>query len=300
MNKRFLANGFLGLAAIGSIATFKMGGLFHHACIAATIGGCADWFAVNALFHRPLGIKYRTEILKRNRERLMSALVEYISTDLLSAENILEDLLAQELKIAIPIPKSIAQSVLDKAVANADTQIKIKIPAEIIESALKSQRVRSILLSGIANFKREYAANGVQLRAAVMNMLGEDEVLLQTLEGFLLKMARDRFSEEIHEFHVPPDAIESLKKNLDGEMENLSVETDLRPFIRTIVTKYHGQLTKYLEDYLAGISDEDLTKLVESKVDDDLQAIRINGAIVGGLAGAGLFLLAHFLIRIIG
>lgn len=299
MNKRFLANGFLGLATIGSIATFKMGGLIHHACLAAMIGGCADWFAVTALFHRPLGIKYRTEILKNNRERLMTALVEYISTDLLSAENILEDFLEQELKVQIPIPKSIAQSVLDKAVANADTQIKIKIPAEIIESALKSERIRSMMLNGISNFKKEYASNGVQLRAAVMNMLGEDEQILKMLEGFLIQMARDKFAEEIHEFHVPPESIDAMKQNLDSNLENLTFDLDVRPFLKQIVTKYHGEIPKYLTNYLNGISDEDLTKLVESKVDDDLQAIRINGAIVGGLAGAGLFLIAHFLTKIL-
>ena len=43
-------------------------GLLNHGFIAATIGGLADWFAVTALFHKPLGISYRTEILKRNRQ----------------------------------------------------------------------------------------------------------------------------------------------------------------------------------------------------------------------------------------
>lgn len=65
-------------------------GFLNHGFIAATIGGLADWFAVTALFHKPLGIKYRTEILKKNRARYTDAIVEYVETDLLNIENIME------------------------------------------------------------------------------------------------------------------------------------------------------------------------------------------------------------------
>ena len=73
-------------AQAGSIIS----GLFNHGFVAATIGGLADWFAVTALFHKPLGIKYRTEILKRNRGRITDAIVEFVEKDLLNTENIME------------------------------------------------------------------------------------------------------------------------------------------------------------------------------------------------------------------
>ena len=56
---------------------------------AAMVGGIADWFAVTALFRKPLGISFRTEILKRNRKRIMDAIVEFVSTDLLNTRNIM-------------------------------------------------------------------------------------------------------------------------------------------------------------------------------------------------------------------
>lgn len=65
-------------------------GFLNHGFIAATIGGLADWFAVTALFHKPLGIKYRTEILKRNRARYTDSIVEYVEKDLLNTQNIME------------------------------------------------------------------------------------------------------------------------------------------------------------------------------------------------------------------
>ncbi len=54
------------------------------------IGGLADWFAVTALFRRPLGIRpgrvIRTEIIPRNRDRIFSALVDMVENELLSKE----------------------------------------------------------------------------------------------------------------------------------------------------------------------------------------------------------------------
>lgn len=60
-----------------------------YVCLeAALIGGIADWFAVTALFDRPLGIGWHTELIPRNRERIAEALTEAVEQDLLSVEAI--------------------------------------------------------------------------------------------------------------------------------------------------------------------------------------------------------------------
>ena len=74
-----------------SMSSFALG-LLNHGFLAATIGGLADWFAVVALFHKPLGISWRTEILKKNRKRIMDAIVDFVSSDLLSEKNIINNL----------------------------------------------------------------------------------------------------------------------------------------------------------------------------------------------------------------
>ena len=76
MQKKNKANLALGISAAGFVGTLAAGGsgfaagLFHHGFLAATIGGLADWFAVTALFRKPLGISYRTDVLRRNRKRI--------------------------------------------------------------------------------------------------------------------------------------------------------------------------------------------------------------------------------------
>lgn len=101
MQKKNKANLALGLSAAGFLGTFALpggfvAGMVHHGFLAATIGGLADWFAVTAIFRRPLGISYRTDILRRNRPRIMEALVTYTSDDLLSTENIMAVLEKQD------------------------------------------------------------------------------------------------------------------------------------------------------------------------------------------------------------
>lgn len=97
MSKKTQATVVLILMFIGFIATYRLndfwGLLLNHGFLAALIGGLADWFAVTALFRKPLGlISYRTEILPRNRERIMDEIVKFIGRDLLSPQYIINNI----------------------------------------------------------------------------------------------------------------------------------------------------------------------------------------------------------------
>ncbi|NMA68590.1 MAG: DUF445 domain-containing protein [Desulfitobacterium sp.] len=53
---------------------------------AALVGGIADWFAVTALFRKPLGWPYHTEIIPRNREKMIEGVVSIVEKELLSPQ----------------------------------------------------------------------------------------------------------------------------------------------------------------------------------------------------------------------
>lgn len=89
------ANFTLGGITLGFILSYPfhsgfVGGLISSGCSAGMIGGLADWFAVTALFRRPLGIRpgkvLRTEIIPQNRERIFAALADMVQNELLSQE----------------------------------------------------------------------------------------------------------------------------------------------------------------------------------------------------------------------
>ena len=54
-----------------------------HISGAAMIGGLADWYAVTALFTKPLGIPFKTAILPRSKERLIQIGRTMLSEELL-------------------------------------------------------------------------------------------------------------------------------------------------------------------------------------------------------------------------
>ena len=50
---------------------------------AALVGGIADWFAVTAIFKKPLGWGYHTALIPRNREKVIEAVANIVQTELL-------------------------------------------------------------------------------------------------------------------------------------------------------------------------------------------------------------------------
>jgi uncharacterized membrane-anchored protein YjiN (DUF445 family) len=83
----------LGLVSVAFFASYPFhhnfwGGLITSGCEAAMVGGLADWFAVTALFRKPLGIPFRTAIIPRNREKIFNVLVKMVKDQILVRENI--------------------------------------------------------------------------------------------------------------------------------------------------------------------------------------------------------------------
>ena len=92
---KYKAAGALGLSIVGFLFTYPytagfVGGILNNGCLAAIIGGLADWFAVTAIFRKPLGISYRTAVLPRNRQRIINEIIEFTGRDLLNPENIMK------------------------------------------------------------------------------------------------------------------------------------------------------------------------------------------------------------------
>jgi uncharacterized membrane-anchored protein YjiN (DUF445 family) len=62
-------------------------GYLRAFCEAALVGGLADWFAVTALFRRPLGLPIpHTAIIPEKKDRLGDALGEFVERNFLSAD----------------------------------------------------------------------------------------------------------------------------------------------------------------------------------------------------------------------
>lgn len=72
---------------------FKTGFIVNMFCFiseAALVGGIADWFAVTALFKKPLGFPWHTAIIPKNREKIIDSVSNLVKNELLSTESIIE------------------------------------------------------------------------------------------------------------------------------------------------------------------------------------------------------------------
>ncbi len=130
-------------------------GFLNHGFLAATIGGLADWFAVTALFRKPLGISYRTEILKRNRQRITDAIIEFVGEDLLNTKNIM-DTIKEENTARLLIEfferyqgrqktKQAVYEIMTEILSRADSESISKAAAPILEDEIKQFDTKKII-----------------------------------------------------------------------------------------------------------------------------------------------------------
>jgi uncharacterized membrane-anchored protein YjiN (DUF445 family) len=226
INNTQTANLTLGVITLGFFLSYPfhegfVGGLISSGCSAGMIGGLADWFAVTALFRRPLGIRpgkvIRTEIIPQNRERIFAALADMVQHDLLSQDVLRRKLSAwdfsgvlirilgkQEVKLSAgPLLTNLAEDIVRHMEQGEFTRIiqgllqensgSINLSqtlAEVIEFSVDHGDVDQVLRVICSSFN-EYVEQP-EVKVALMNMMeaalsryGEDKPARKMVVKFL-------------------------------------------------------------------------------------------------------------------
>lgn len=104
---------------------------------AATVGGLADWYAVVALFRRPLGLPIpHTAIISRNHQRIADTLGEFIETNFLAPEPVEARL--REVDFAALVAEWLSDRERSAALARFVLQLLPQTLAAIDQSGLRS------------------------------------------------------------------------------------------------------------------------------------------------------------------
>lgn len=90
---RYKATLILIIVTLGFLVSYPfhttfIGGLINSGFCASMIGGFADWYGITALFRKPLGVSFRTEIIPKNREKIFNGLSDMVSEELLTKEHL--------------------------------------------------------------------------------------------------------------------------------------------------------------------------------------------------------------------
>lgn len=177
----------LGIMAAGFAATFPVvgygaGALLHGGFEAGLVGGLADWFAVTALFRRPLGLPIpHTALLPRNRDKVVRSLVSVMENEFLTKKSIkdkVNEYLAPERVVAL------AERHLDDAtrgvVALSDYILR-RLPLDRVVPVLARElegRIRGLDSAAALRIVRdETLSRGYEERALLFLLAKAEEVV---------------------------------------------------------------------------------------------------------------------------
>ena len=167
------------------------------------------------------------------------------------------------------------------------------------------ERMEEKLGEVIAGETPNYAAAKAGLET-LLRRLGQDPSLLAALQawktGFLRQVSLLPLLVQWIDAHVKGEqpfwlaALEAfLNEKIDAFVQSRPWQRRVDAFFKNLLeeelTKHHAVIPDLIRERLGEFSDDALVAMVESKVQDDLQMIRINGALVGSLVGMGLFIL---------
>jgi uncharacterized membrane-anchored protein YjiN (DUF445 family) len=105
---------------------------------------------------------------------------------------------------------------------------------------------------------------------------------------------------------APSELVSWIAARLDRARQALAEDTALRQSLdrwlkerlTEAVDRYHDRIAHFIERGVHALGPEGAVRLIEEHAGDDLQYIRVNGTVVGGLAGGGLYAI-HLLLELL-
>jgi uncharacterized membrane-anchored protein YjiN (DUF445 family) len=227
---------------------------------AGTVGACADWFAVTALFRRPFGLPIpHTGIIPRNRERIGDALGAFIADNFLTTE-VLSARLRQ-----LEIGRWGASWLRQPANAAMVAARLVKLAPELLALSTAEARrrfVTAIATDAIAAAPAAKLASGV-LRAAASGERGE--ALLDTGLDLLARALAG--NEELLRAEVAGRTFRWLPRWLDEKIADriLRAFAETLEAMRAIDHPMRAKLLSALHDFAARLeTDPELAARAEA------------------------------------
>jgi uncharacterized membrane-anchored protein YjiN (DUF445 family) len=149
-------------------------------------------------------------------------------------------------------------------------------------------RTDSRLAERIEGAKRELLATPIATRVVEDAAAALHRMLLADLERPRSEV-RAWIVERLERARRALAADEDLRRQLDQWAKARVLE---------IVERHHERIAGFIENGVLALGPEGAVRLIEEHAGDDLQYIRVNGTVVGGLAG-GLLYAVHLLLRLI-
>lgn len=162
----------------------------------------------------------------------------------------------------------------------------------ILEEYLIVNTINPYNLDQMENIKNNILSN-ILTEKMVLEILSDIENAIENMgnpsELALIEKDANKLS------YMVTNLINSCWENFKNNDEiKKSIEALIKKSILNIIEKEHKLIGNIIIDTLDSFSDDDLNKFIEDRAGNDLQWIRINGSIVGGMVGVLIFLFLNF------
>lgn len=248
----------------------------------ACIGGIADWYGVTSIYARPFNIRYKTEVIIKDRPKLVREIREFLTADVLSPENIKEkiaefhftqrffDFLMKKEEGIRPIEEILetASLILYKTITGLDLEA---ITKEMVEKIREFAGDEELKRDGIGILKKEITLErtGFLVESASGQLLYLREVeelreyLYGKLEEFLTNYSGDHTSRKILTLVFHGTIYEKFTEAIDRELFKLAKDPD-----HPLKKKWSSELYKAAQKKFES---ESFKEWAEEKIEEKLQ-----------------------------
>lgn len=160
------------------------------------------------------------------------------------------------------------------------------------------QKLDLALLEFAQNLKNADPASLVFINKLKLKVIGDNKtqsIILDFLSRLKITFTEQLESSETTFMMLLRDNINRLIREVQGDKKTQQkIDGWLKGTIAQLIDKYHHEIGNMVRSSLLKLDDKGLVAQIKDKVGDDLQYIRLNGALVGGLVGifiAGLRIL---------
>jgi uncharacterized membrane-anchored protein YjiN (DUF445 family) len=247
---------------------------------AALVGGIADWFAVTALYKKPLGFPHHTAIIPRNREKVIKAISSAVENELLSHQTL-------QNKIKEVNFTEILIKFIDKNIKNDGFIIRLieKYGVRALEN-IDSHGIAAYVDRGIGKCLREMSLQGLLNRAFAYATENNnyEKPFEEFIDYFIIKVQNENAKSEINKMisNLISENIESkkgIKKTLFRvafDIAEGSKSVNIEEIAESI-QKEIGELLLRLKDLKDPLHIQMIHKIQETinKLEDDDYTVRL-------------------------
>ncbi|WPC42604.1 DUF445 domain-containing protein [Clostridium sp. JS66] len=241
---RYKATVILIIATIGFLISYPfhktfIGGLISSGFCASMIGGFADWYGITALFRKPLGVSFKTEIIPKNREKIFDGLSNMVSEELLTREHLKKLLNEYDTsKVILKYAsnnkeyeniKKIASSIIKESFDKIQNDEASKVAANLVTQNLAQLNLWKILISAV--------------KISIKN--GYDEKIINFIIDEIISYIR---TDDFH--RILTDVVEKTKNSYENGMTK-------RIILNAVVL-----------DMLLKLSPENIARVIQEKAAD--------------------------------